>query len=56
MSDGKQEMLQQYSALLEEHQNLKNDYTSERDIRRNYQKSVEQMQRHHADTQRDLVS
>jgi hypothetical protein len=49
-------MLQQYTSLLEDHQNLRNDYTSERDIRRNYQKSVEQMQRREHDTQRELVS
>lgn len=49
-------MLDRYTILLEEHANLQNDYTSERDIRRNYQKSVDQMHRQVADTQRELVS
>jgi hypothetical protein len=49
-------MLEQYSSLLEEHTNLKNDYTSERDIRRNYQKAVDHMQRQVQDTHRQLVS
>ncbi|KAF2688800.1 hypothetical protein K458DRAFT_414498 [Lentithecium fluviatile CBS 122367] len=47
-------MLEQYTLLLEEHSNLKNDYTSERDIRRNYQKAVDQMQRQVAETHREL--
>jgi len=49
-------MLEQYTSLLEEHANLKNDYTSERDIRRNYQKAVDQMQRQVQDIHRELVS
>jgi hypothetical protein len=49
-------MLQHYTALLEDHANLKNDYASERDIRRNYQKHVDSMQRQVADTRRELVS
>ncbi|KAF2128803.1 hypothetical protein P153DRAFT_292341 [Dothidotthia symphoricarpi CBS 119687] len=36
------ELIQKYSSLLEEHANLKNDYLSERDIRRNYQTTVEE--------------
>lgn len=50
-----QDMLDRYTALLEEHANLKNDYASERDIRRNYQRSVDQMQRQVAETHRELV-
>ena len=49
-------MLEQYTSLLEEHSNLKNDYASERDIRRNYQKAVDQMQRQVQDANRDKVS
>ncbi|KAF1961397.1 hypothetical protein CC80DRAFT_488687 [Byssothecium circinans] len=48
------DMLHQYTALLEDHSNLKNDYASERDIRRNYQKTVDSMQRQVAETQREL--
>ncbi|KAF2865562.1 hypothetical protein BDV95DRAFT_586041 [Massariosphaeria phaeospora] len=50
------DVLQKYAALTEEHVNLRNDYTSERDIRRNYQKHVDQMQRQLNDTKRDLDS
>ncbi|CAE7195685.1 hypothetical protein P3342_009939 [Pyrenophora teres f. teres] len=38
------EILAKYQALAEEHTNLKNDYMSERDIRRNYQRTVEEKQ------------
>ncbi|KAF2640960.1 hypothetical protein P280DRAFT_469634 [Massarina eburnea CBS 473.64] len=48
------DMIHQYTALLDDHENLKNDYASERDIRRNYQKAVESKQRQVAETQREL--
>ncbi|PSN67867.1 hypothetical protein BS50DRAFT_620322 [Corynespora cassiicola Philippines] len=48
------DVLHRYAALTEEHANLKNDYASERDIRRNYQRSVDHMQRQVTDTQREL--
>ncbi|KAI0583435.1 hypothetical protein TUN199_05715 [Pyrenophora tritici-repentis] len=38
------EILSKYQALAEEHANLKNDYLSERDIRRNYQRTVDEKQ------------
>jgi hypothetical protein len=39
------ELIGKYSALLEEHAHLQSDYQSERDIRRNYQKSVDEKHR-----------
>jgi len=50
-----QHILEGYSALLEENDNLKNDLASERDNRRNYQKLVDQMQRQLGETHRELV-
>ncbi|KAI4621707.1 hypothetical protein J4E80_004077 [Alternaria sp. BMP 0032] len=38
------EILAKYRELSEEHANLKNDYLSERDIRRNYQRTVDEKQ------------
>jgi hypothetical protein len=37
-----QEIIEKYRTLSEEHSNLKNDYLSERDIRRNYQRTVDE--------------
>lgn len=37
-----QEIIEKFKALNEEYTNLKNDYLSERDIRRNYQRTVEE--------------
>lgn len=37
-----QELIEKFKDLSEEHANLANDYLSERDIRRNYQKAVEE--------------
>jgi hypothetical protein len=51
----KQEILAKYQALSEEHANLKNDYLSERDIRRNYQKTVDEKQSLVGDYERQLV-
>lgn len=48
-------MLERYTALLEEHENLKNDYSSERDVRRNYQRMVDFAQQEVAETRRELV-
>ncbi|KAH4895970.1 hypothetical protein HBH74_194040 [Parastagonospora nodorum] len=39
------EIIEKYKALSEEHTNLKNDYLSERDIRRNYQRTVEEQRK-----------
>ncbi|KAH7411790.1 hypothetical protein DE146DRAFT_254622 [Phaeosphaeria sp. MPI-PUGE-AT-0046c] len=38
------EIIEKYKALSEEHANLRNDYVSERDIRRNYQRTVDDCQ------------
>ncbi|RYO31571.1 hypothetical protein AA0111_g4828 [Alternaria arborescens] len=48
------EILAKYQALSEEHGNLKNDYLSERDIRRNYQRTVEEKQGLVGDYERQL--
>ncbi|KAF2266099.1 hypothetical protein CC78DRAFT_615404 [Lojkania enalia] len=48
------DVLQRYAMLMQEHTNLKNDYASERDIRRNYQNEVIRTQRQLAEIQRDL--
>jgi hypothetical protein len=50
-----QEILSKYQSLAEEHSNLKNDYLSERDIRRNYQRTVEEKQSVVGDYERQLV-
>jgi ABC-type uncharacterized transport system auxiliary subunit len=51
-----QELIGKYSALLEEHAHLQSDYQSERDIRRNYQKSVDEKHRVVEEYNRQLVS
>lgn len=48
-------MLERYAALIEDYEVMKNDYISERDIRRDYQRRVDQMQRQVAETHRELV-
>ncbi|KAL1795878.1 hypothetical protein ACET3X_006102 [Alternaria dauci] len=48
------EILAKYQALSEELGNLKNDYLSERDIRRNYQRTVEEKQGLVGDYERQL--
>jgi hypothetical protein len=48
-------MLERYTALLEEHENLKNDYASERDVRRSYQRMADFAQQEVAETRRELV-
>ncbi|RMZ67131.1 c-x8-c-x5-c-x3-h type zinc finger [Pyrenophora seminiperda CCB06] len=48
------EILAKYQALAEEHTNLKNDYLSERDIRRNYQRTVDEKQALVGDHERQL--
>ncbi|KAL1602556.1 hypothetical protein SLS60_005972 [Paraconiothyrium brasiliense] len=48
------DMLERYTALLEGYDTLSNDYASEREIRRSYQQSVNQMQREVAETRREL--
>lgn len=50
-----QDMLEKYTALLEDHETLKNDYASERDIRRNYQRAVDHAQRSVDEGKRELV-
>jgi hypothetical protein len=51
-----QELIGRYSTLLEEHAHLKSDYQSERDIRRNYQRSVDEKHRVVEEYNRQLVS
>ncbi|KAF1970208.1 hypothetical protein BU23DRAFT_557100 [Bimuria novae-zelandiae CBS 107.79] len=48
------DMLERYTALLEEHETLKHDYSSERDIRRNYQREVDLVQGEVAQIRREL--
>ncbi|KAJ4369862.1 hypothetical protein N0V83_005626 [Neocucurbitaria cava] len=50
------EVLAKYSTLSEEHFILKNDYASERDIRRNYQSTVEEKQSLIREYERQLES
>ncbi|KAF1828438.1 hypothetical protein BDW02DRAFT_512283 [Decorospora gaudefroyi] len=50
------ELLAKYQNLAEEHANLKNDYLSERDIRRNYQRTVDEKQSVVGDYERQLES
>jgi hypothetical protein len=50
------ELIGRYSTLLEEHAHLKSDYQSERDIRRNYQRSVDEKHRVVEEYNRQLVS
>lgn len=51
-----QDIIRRYADLMQEHNNLKNDYTSEKDIRRNYQNEISRMQMQLGSAQRDLVS
>ncbi|KAF2179034.1 hypothetical protein K469DRAFT_717541 [Zopfia rhizophila CBS 207.26] len=50
------DVLQKYAKLQEEHTTLKNDYASERDIRRNYQSEVTRARQQLDDTERQLAS
>lgn len=50
-----QEILAKYRDLSEEHGNLKNDYLSEREIRRSYQTAVQEKQNLVGDYERQLV-
>ncbi|KAF1844552.1 uncharacterized protein K460DRAFT_404844 [Cucurbitaria berberidis CBS 394.84] len=50
------EILARYKSLSEEHTHLKNDYLSERDIRRNYQRTVEEKQNLVGEYERQLES
>jgi hypothetical protein len=56
LADGReQEILARYQALSKEHFNLNSDYLSERDNRRNYQKTLEEKMAQVADYERQLV-
>lgn len=48
-------MLEKYTGLLEEYKILKDDYASEREIRRTYQTQVQNVQHEVAETRRELV-
>ncbi|KAF2826204.1 hypothetical protein CC86DRAFT_350727 [Ophiobolus disseminans] len=48
------EVLEKYKVLSEEHANLANDYLSERDIRRNYQKAVDEQKQEVREYERQL--
>jgi protein subunit release factor A len=47
-------MIEKIKTLTEEHTNLKNDYLSERDIRRNYQRNVEEQKHEVSSYERQL--
>lgn len=51
----KQELVAKYAALSDQYADLKNDYLSERDNRRNYQKTLEEKLALVADCERQLV-
>lgn len=52
---GKQELVAKYEALSDQYSELKSDYLSERDNRRNYQKTLEEKLALVADCERQLV-
>ena len=49
-----QELIEKFKTLSEEHANLANDYLSERDIRRNYQKAVDEQKQEAREHERQL--
>jgi hypothetical protein len=51
-----QELIEKFSSLLREHSELKSDYLSERDNRRNYQSRVEEVHRAMSEHERQQVS
>lgn len=51
-----QELIEKYRVLLEDNANLANDYMSERDIRRNYQKTVDEQKKVLLEVERHVVS
>lgn len=49
-----QDVIERFKALSEEHANLANDYLSERDIRRNYQRNVDEQKQEVREYERQL--
>jgi hypothetical protein len=53
---GIQDALQKYAVLMQEYSNMRNDYVSEKDIRRKYQNENSIMQGQLQDTKHHIVS
>lgn len=51
-----QELAEKFSGLLRKHEELESDYQSERDNRRNYQRTVDQAHRAVTEYERQIVS